>query len=215
MSMFSFGSNHITYDEAIHDGTWGARLIYREVIDGYSGVVGDRQTPAGDKEAIELAFPVIDRALEEFRAVHYELGPESDGHFLWREGRVLVVFSPQQSYGYLYARAVVEKEGHEGETKFWEFEDQPDRKELGNWPPRILEAREAAAAKRGKEELEYAVRQYRWAVEDVRLGRTDRAKKIRQNKADKLFEEAHDVRVKYGFPVSAVTDLLDQPWRGY
>jgi hypothetical protein len=185
MTMFTFGSNHITYDPEIHDGTWGARLIYREVELGGSGVVGDRQTPTGEKEAIEVSFPVIDRALAEFRAVAWELPQDSDGHFMWREGRVLVVFSPQSSYGYLYARAVVEKEGHEGETKFWEFTDQPERKELGNWPPRIAEARAAKAKKANEEEFTWALREFRFALVDVRFAITDRARTIRRNKADK------------------------------
>jgi len=149
MSMFAFGCGHVKYDESIHEAKWGARLIYSEVADGGSGVVWDRQTPDGEPASVETLFPVVDRALVEFRAHKHELESHSRGHLCWREGQRLVVLSPQQSYGYLYITAVLERIGHEGETEIWDMSDQKDDygrpvPELGNWPPRVVEAREAA-----------------------------------------------------------------------
>lgn len=205
MTMFQFGCGHIKYDETIHDAKWGARLIYSEVTAGGSGVVWDRQTPDGDKELVESLFPVVDRALAEFRKPEnmYTLDSGQSGHLVWRENQRVVVMSPQGSYGYLYITAVLEKVGHEGESKIWEFADMPDRVELGNWPPRVVEAREAKERKNDESMLEYLLRDYKWALDEVRYARTDRARTIRQKKADKIGEEIEALRAKVGYPEEA------------
>lgn len=185
MSMFRFGCGHLPLDERIHEVSWGARLIYAEVAGGSSGVVWDRQTPNGDPNTVQTLFPVIDRAMQEFRQHQHELPGDSRGHLCWREGRALVVMSPQQSYGYLYVTAVLEKEGHEGESEVWDMSDQSDspyRKcpELGNWPPRVVEAREQAERDRKTRQLKglrewdlpQAERELRWAAGK----RTEKAK---------------------------------------
>jgi len=177
MSMFNFGCGHAKYDETIHDAKWGARLIYAEVTAGSSGVVWDRQTPDGEKELVESLFPVVDRALAEFRKVKYELSSDSRGHLCWREGQRIVVMSPQQSYGYLYITALLEKPDHLGETEIWDMSDQVNDygrpvPELGNWPPRVVEAKleaerkyKASKLKSIREfELPQAERELRWAA---------------------------------------------------
>jgi len=197
---FKFGCGHVKYDETIHEAKWGARLIYSEVTAGGSGVVWDRQTPTGEPELVETLFPVIDRAMTEFRKpeIMYDLPSDDNGHFCWREGRALVVMSPQGSYGYLYITAVLEREDHEGESDVWSFEDQPGRKELGNWPPRVVEA---AAEKQRKQDIDrvtWLERDYKWALDEVRYARTDRARTIRQKKADKIGDELLAAREKTG-----------------
>lgn len=175
--MFRFGCSHVTLDEAVHEASWGARLIYSEVTAGGSGVVYDRQTPAGEAETVQILFPLIDRAMAQFREHQYELRGDSRGHLCWREGRALVVMSPQQSYGYLYVTAVLERLGHEGETEVWDMSDVTDEyrrpvPEIGNWPPRVVEARQKAEreqkARRLKSlrewDLPHAERELRWAA---------------------------------------------------
>jgi hypothetical protein len=177
MTMFRFGCGHAKYDPEIHDAQWGARLIYAEVTAGSSGVVWDRQTPEGEKELVESLFPVVDRALAEFRAHQWELPSDSRGHLCWREGQRIVVMSPQQSYGYLYITALVEKPNRLGDTEIWDMSDMKTDygrpvPELGNWPPRVVAAREAAE-REGKQrrlkairdwDLPQAERELRWAA---------------------------------------------------
>lgn len=197
---FKFGCGHVKYDEAIHDAKWGARLIYSEVANGGSGVVWNRQTPDGEPALVESLFPVVDRAVAEFRKPEnqYTLTSDQSGHLCWREGQRLVVMSPQGSYGYLYITAVLEKPDHLGESEVWSFEDVPDRVELGNWPPRIVEAREAKERERDIERVTWLERDYKWALDEVRYARTPRAKTIRQNKADKIGDELLAAREKTG-----------------
>jgi hypothetical protein len=192
MSMFRFGCGHVKLDENIHEASWGARLIYSEVVGstGRTPVVWDRQTPAGEEAAVRSMFPVIDRAIDEFRKVKYEMSSDSPHRLAWREGRVLVVMSPQASYGYLYITAVLEREGHEGETELAVFEKGTrDMRLFGNWPPEVLEARRQAEIKHADEELAYQRRLYGWALDDVRRAPTSRARTIRQKKADAIGEE--------------------------
>jgi len=200
-----WGCGHVKYDPEIHDARWGARLIYSEVAAGSSGVVYNRQAPQGEKELVESLFPVVDRALDEFRKVKYELDSSQSGHLVWRENQRVVVLSPQGSYGYLYITALLEKVGHEGETPIWEFEDQPERKEFGNWPPRVVEAREAKQRKADEGMLEYLLRDYKWALDEVRYAKSDRARTIRQKKADKIGEEIEALRAKVGYPEEAAS----------
>jgi hypothetical protein len=133
--MFRFGCGYVVLDDAVHEASWGARLIYSEVVAGSSGVVWDRQTPDGEADAVRLLFPVIERATEEFRKRDYDLPPDSRGRLCWRDGRVLVVMSPQGSYGYLYVTAVLERVEHVGETKLSDFGGDQNIPLLGNWPP--------------------------------------------------------------------------------
>lgn len=156
--MFAFGCGHVKYDENIHDAKWGARLIYKEVTDGFSGVLWDRQTPDGDPDLVKSLFPVLETALAMFRLQKYELPGDSRGHLCYREGQRLVVMSPQQSYGYLYVTAVLEKPDHLGETEVWDMSDQKNDyghpvPELSNWPPRVIEAQEAAELDRKTKRL--------------------------------------------------------------
>jgi len=202
MSMFTFGCGHIKVDETIHEASWGARLIYNEVAAGSSGVVGDRQTPNGEPGKVELLFPVVDRAVKEFRAVKYELEPDSRGHLCWREGRALVVMSPQQSYGYLYITAVMEREDHVGESDVWNFEDiDSGIPELGNWPPRVVEKREAAEReykKRRFESLTGYSSQLSWAERELRWAKGKRTEKGKQREVDKIVAEAYELANELG-----------------
>lgn len=196
--MFGFGCGHVKYDEAIHDAKWGARLIYAEVTDGYSGVVWDRQTPDGEKELVESLFPVVDRAMAEFRKPEnmYTLTSDSRGRLCWREGPRLVVMSPQSSYGYLYITAVLEKPGHEGETHIADFniEDGSKFPQLGNWPPEVVEAARVKRRKSLEGQLEYAEREYKWALDKVRWAKTPRATTIRQKKADEIAQQIDNLK---------------------
>lgn len=114
-----FGCGRITTDDEIHDAAWGARLIYDEVVAGYSGIVGDRQDGSGPDTEDTLRnhiWPAVDDALKIFRMYKYQLPSDSTGQLVWRCGRTVVVMSPQGSYGYLYITGVHEKEDHVGET---------------------------------------------------------------------------------------------------
>jgi hypothetical protein len=204
MTMFNFGCGHVKYDENIHDAKWGARLIYDEVVRGGGGVVWDRQTPSGEAELVESLFPLVNTALAQFRLQQYELPGNSRGHLCYREGQRLVVMSPQQSYGYLYITAVLEKPNHLGETEVWDMSDQKDDyghpvPELGNWPTRVVEAREAAEldrkAKRLKAirdwDLPHAERELRWAA-------GKRTEKSKQRALDAVRVEIEDLEFDLG-----------------
>jgi hypothetical protein len=197
-----FGCGHIKLDENIHEASWGARLIYSEIIESKSGhtpVVWDRQTPDGDPETVRLLFPVVDKAIDEFRKVKWELSSDSRGHLCWRDGRVLVVMSPQGSYGYLYVTAVLEREGHVGESDVWAFEEDRTIPQLGNWPPEVV------AAKLAKEreykvsrlkgirewELPHAQRELRWAA-------GKRTEKSKQRALDKVLDEIAQLEFDLG-----------------
>lgn len=194
-----FGCGHVKRDETIHEASWGARLIYSEVIEtkGMTPVVWDRQTPTGDEESVRLLFPVIDRAIDEFRKNRYMPGLTGDGRgrLCWRDGRVLVVMSPQGSYGYLYVTAVLERNGHMYETPLAAFEDD-EIPLYGNWPPEVVEARRQTEAKRAEESLKWLQRDLKWAQDEVRYAKTDRARKMRQKKVDEIerqIEKAQEV----------------------
>jgi hypothetical protein len=187
MTMFRFGCGHVTRDEAIHEATWGARLIYSEIVDMPKGsgtsVVWDRQTPEGEPDTVRLLFPVIDRAIDEFRDVRYLLSSDSRGRLCWRDGRVLVVMSPQGSYGYLYVTAVLERDGHEGETQLAAFEADDSRiPQLGNWPPEVVEARRMKELASAKDGLVWLTRDLRYAEDEVRRAPTPRAATLRRKK---------------------------------
>jgi len=201
MSMFRFGCGHLRPDPEIHDASWGARLIYSEVTSGSSGVVWDRQTPDGEPENVQRLFPVIDRALAEFRKPEnqYRLDSGSRGELCWREGNALVVMSPQGSYGYLYITAVLEKINHTAETKLADFEGKIDPIEfprLGNWPPEVVEERRQKELKNARERLEWARRELVWAEMDVRAAKTPRAAKLRQKKVDEKLAEIDQLQEK-------------------
>lgn len=200
--MFRFGCGHIKLDEEIHEASWGARLIYKEVADGYSGVVGDRQTPDGEPSKVSTLFPVVDRALKEFRDNQWELPWDSRGHLCWRDGRALVVLSPQQSYGYLYITAVLEREGHEGKSNVWDFEDvDSDIPELGNWPPRVVEAREATEREWKRKRFEYITGysgDLAWAERELRWAKGKRTEKGKQREVDRVVAEAYSLASELG-----------------
>lgn len=204
MTMFRFGCGHVVKDPEVHDASWGARLIYAEVTgsSGRTPVVWDRQTPDGEEAAVLALFPTIDRAIDEFRRVQYELPSDSAGRLCWREGSVLVVMSPQGSYGYLYITAVHERDGHLGETALADFnkETRPRWVELGNWPQAVVDARAAAERKRIEEQLHWAVRDYKWALDDVRRADTPRKRTVRQKKADEIGAHIEELRAIVGYP---------------
>jgi len=224
MTMFRFGCGHLPLNDEIHEASWGARLIYSEVVAGSSGVVWDRQTPAGEPETVQLLFPVIDKALEEFRKHKYELDSGESGHLCWRDGRVLVVLSPQGSYGYLYITAVLEKEGHEGESKVWGQDgewaegDLAKRVQLGNWPPEVVAAREA---KEKEQERKYilgrvanAGQDSRWQHYSVIRAKTDRSKAMAIKKQQKLDDEVFAARTA-AFAAGFSEEEIDRAQRGY
>ena len=219
-TMFRFGCNHAKYDEAIHDATWGARLIYSEVTGGSSGVVYNRQTPDGDPDAVSSLFPIVDRALAEFRKPEnmYRLDSAQSGHLVWREGLRVVVMSPQGSYGYLYIRALLEKPDHEGETEIWEFEDMPDRIELGNWPPRIVAEAEAKAAKAAREAIlgrvSIAGQESRWNMHSVYRAKTETGEKRARTKQARLDDEVGAAR-QAAFDAGFTEAEIDKAQRGY
>lgn len=128
-TMFRFGCGHVTVDPDVHEASWGARLIYREVAEGGGGIVWNRQTPDGDAELLTaLVFPAVDRAMPAIRSVLagwlYGWSGESErGHIVIRDGRVVTVASPQQSYGYLYVTSVLERRDKVGQTKVWTAEE--------------------------------------------------------------------------------------------
>lgn len=199
MSMFRFGCGHAKFDPEIHDAQWGARLIYSEVTAGGSGVVWDRQTPDGERENVESLFPVVDRALAEFRAHKYELESHSRGHLCWREGQRIVVMSPQGSYGYLYITALLEKPDQQGKTEIWDMSDQKDEydrpcPELGNWPPRVVEAREAAELESKRRRLK-AIRDWDLpsAERELRWAAGKRTEKGKQRALDAVLAEVADL----------------------
>lgn len=117
--MFRFGSAHLPNDPDTQLAHWGARLIYNEVLDGFSGIVGDRQTPDGPADLIEQRiFPHMDDFMGILRE-HMEYGAyNADPRIRFDNGEVLavtfgddvvVVASAQGSYGYLYVSAAVLK----------------------------------------------------------------------------------------------------------
>jgi hypothetical protein len=224
MTMFRFGCGHLPLNEEIHEASWGARLIYSEVVAGSSGVVWDRQTPAGEPETVQLLFPVVDKAVAEFRKVQYELSSDQSGHLCWRDGRVLVVLSPQGSYGYLYITAVLEKEGHEGESKVWGQDDEwaegdlAKRVQLGNWPPEIVAELEA---KEKEQERKYilgrvsnAGQDSRWQHYSVIRAKTERSKAMAIKKQQKLDDEVFDARTA-AFAAGFTEAEIDKAQRGY
>jgi hypothetical protein len=224
MTMFRFGCGHLPLNEEIHEASWGARLIYSEVAEGGSGVVWDRQTPDGEPNTVQLLFPVVDRALAEFRKVKWELDSGQSGHLCWREGRALVVLSPQGSYGYLYVTAVMEKEGHEGESKVWGQDgewaegDLAKRVQLGNWPPEVVAEREAKERKAEREamlwRLSNAGQESRWQHYSVIRAKTDRSKAIALKKQAKLDDEVFAARTA-AFAAGFTEDEIDKAQRGY
>jgi hypothetical protein len=224
MTMFRFGCGHLPLNEEIHEASWGARLIYSEVAAGSSGVVWDRQTPDGEPNTVQTLFPVVDRALAEFRKATWELDSGQSGHLCWREGRVLVVMSPQGSYGYLYITAVLEKEGHEGESEVWGRNGEwaegelANRVQLGNWPPEVVAEREA---KEKELERKYilgrvanAGQDSRWQHYSVIRAKTDRSKAIALKKQAKLDDEVFAAR-QAAFAAGFTETEIDKAQRGY
>ena len=123
-----WGCGHVQPDPALHEAGWSARLIYDEVRAGGRGSLPDRQDRFGDPRTVDTVLvPVEERALAAVRWVMEHgvrwAGESERGRLVWREGRVLCVLSPQQSYGYLYMSCLLEREGHEAETRVWPVEE--------------------------------------------------------------------------------------------
>ena len=108
----AYGHHRVTptYD---HEAGWGARLIFREVMDGSTGIVYDRQSTFGRDALVETYItPVFLRWLVEARrAFHDPEGEGSNEAVTLVHDRVTVVGSPQRSYGYLYVTALLLREG--------------------------------------------------------------------------------------------------------
>ena len=219
MSMFRFGCGHVTIDPEIHAASWGARLIYNEVMDGSSGVVWDRQTPDGDEELVRSLFPVINEAMQQARLLRWHgLSSDSRNRLCWREGPRLVVCSPQGSYGYLYVTGAVEKLDHIGETKIAEFESSPVET-FGNWPLEVLLAkqREELEGKRRQIknirdwDLPQAQREMRWAVVDLdkalAAGKAQGTITRAANKIEAKRKEVHATEDRLGQLVGEVESL--------
>lgn len=120
-----WGCRHVSQDDSIHVGGWGARLIYGEVRDGMPGVVWDRQNGWGDTDAVKAAdlLGFVDAAM---RRVGWTLhsagwgdwrGSAEQGLIVYRDGLRLFVASPQGSYGYLYVTALLERPEAYGRTQ--------------------------------------------------------------------------------------------------
>ena len=226
MTMFRFGCGHLPLNEEIHEASWGARLIYSEVTAGYGGVVYDRQTPSGEPETVRMLFPVVDEALAEFRKPEnkYALDSGQSGNLCWRRGRVLVVMSPQGSYGYLYVTAVLEREGHEGESKVWGQDgewaegDLAKRVRLGNWPPEVVAAREAKEKEQARQNalmrVSIAGQDERWHRGAIYRAKTERGKKMAMNKQAKLDEAVANARAA-AFAMGFTEAEIDKAQRGY
>jgi hypothetical protein len=225
-----FGCGHLPINDEIHEASWGARLIYSEVVAGQSGkgfaVVWDRQTPNGEPETVRTLFPVLERAVDEFRKPEnrYALDEGQSGHLVWREGRILVVMSPQGSYGYLYITAVLEKEGHEGESEIWGTNgewaegDLAKRVQLGNWPPEVVAAREAKEREEKRKSIMYRVanagQDARWHHYSVIRAKTDRSKAMAIKKQQKLDDEVAAARAA-AFAAGFSEEEIDRAQRGY
>ena len=114
-----YGANAIVFDENIHLAGWGARLIYNEVAEGYSGIVSDRQSGASDEGARiveERIFPYLKAFMaacrEDMDSYNRTLRFDSNEPFFWsppEDPKVKFVANAQMSYGYLYVKGVVEK----------------------------------------------------------------------------------------------------------
>lgn len=111
--VLDYGTYHLTVDPAIHRAAWGARLIYKEVEDGQSGIVFDRCAPWGDQHDLTaIIAPNYERAMKSIRSIlkygDSWGGPDETGHIVWRDGLVVLVASPQGSAGYLYVTIALE-----------------------------------------------------------------------------------------------------------
>jgi hypothetical protein len=115
-----------------------------------------------------------------------------------------VVMSPQQSFGYLYITALLEKPNSLGETEIWDMSDQKDDyghpvPELGNWPPRVIEAREAAELDRKRRRLK-AIREWDLpqAQRELRWAAGKRTEKSKQRALDAVRVEIEDLEFDLG-----------------
>lgn len=113
MTTLDFGSYHHEYDPLKHEAAWGARLIYREVLDGGDGIVWDRIASINPDALVKNRWlGAVGKFLDLVRASGLSGGSEEvlglreavDG------GRKFftVVGSPQGSHGYLYVTLTLE-----------------------------------------------------------------------------------------------------------
>ena len=108
----TYGTYHADKFEA--DARWGARLIHREVNDGLTGLVGDRQSGFGDRAhdlvGLMAKHNVLGQATGHARSLRLQ-GNDDSVHTLFDEtfddDHVVVLGSPQGSYGYLYVTALL------------------------------------------------------------------------------------------------------------
>ena len=103
-----FGTYNHLYDPNKHAAAWAGRLIYREVIEGGTGVVPGRVTLVDPRDV--LVAHGLDTAVDEFLAHFRERAPRpsSEDVVTYRDGCWTVVGSPQGSYGYLYVTATLD-----------------------------------------------------------------------------------------------------------
>lgn len=104
-----------TVDFDKYPAAWGARLIYAEVAAGGAGIVWDRTDMFGEDEdrarLLELMNSgLMKEAMDQARYLMkvYSMDSGSEEVFeLLQSKDVLVVASPQRSFGYLYITAVL------------------------------------------------------------------------------------------------------------
>jgi len=107
MDKLRYGLPDVVPDSA--PAAWGGRLIHDEVIAGGRGIVFDRTDCVGSPEARArlIAYlnhtPAIDAAMVEYaRGVN---GSVTAKTVVYTDDVVIVVASPNGSYGYLYVAA--------------------------------------------------------------------------------------------------------------
>lgn len=101
----TFGCRHLPFDPERHKAAWGARLLYDEVFAGGKGLVYDRQSCIGESDDIKSIHPSIDEWVNEFRKK--KVPASSQEIFTIATPEIVVMGSPQGSFGYIYVTGVL------------------------------------------------------------------------------------------------------------
>lgn len=113
------GFHTYTFDHAPYAVAWGARAILdNRGVNPFVDIVPDRVDSYGPQDGKDRLFAHLNehmgRPVLNERALHLNLrGNDNTMHVLFEDDVVLVVCSPQASYGYLYITAVL-KDSKEG-----------------------------------------------------------------------------------------------------
>lgn len=108
--MTGFGTYHTGTISC--EAQWGARLIAKEVAMGLNGLVHNRQSASGAK-AHDLVKRMQERnvlheACEAARKARLpDNGSDISPHILYQDDDIVVIGSPQGSFGYLYVSALL------------------------------------------------------------------------------------------------------------